>query len=498
MLSLPYFDSKQSELLLREVLETSPSAIVGETKEGRVALVNARFLELTGWQGRYEGQTIDALVSDWASRVLYPQAVESYFQSCRSGNLGSGTIELQPNPGQVIQAQCRQMTSNEGTKYRVWFFQEWKTSALAWVSHEIKNPLNAVLGFSELLSEALATTPQSQAVTESLRGLRIGAKHLQSVIGDLLDLSRLESGVVEPKPEWTSVGRFLEDLGDLFRTRFRRRGLEFQVQGPQDSPVEVWLDPGRLSQILSNFLSNALRFTKRGWVSLTVTRSGPAWEFSVEDSGVGIPIDQQKTIFEPFVQKQGQDAHKFGGSGLGLAICRTLAQSMGAHLSLESQPGTGSRFSVTFDGLDHRPEVGLGPTPPPEVSAETQILVADDERSNHWLVHGYLRGTNVTLLSAFDGAQAVELWKTHRPRIVLMDLRMPRLSGVEAAREIRALDPEGKTCLLAMSATKLSGLESGEGRERWSGFLEKPFGKREFLKFLANHLSFVDEPSPKP
>ena len=492
MISLPVSDPRQAEPLLRAIVATSHEAVVAEDATGRIAAINQRFLELIGWTIDYSGQPLDDLVSAWVSRVAHPQALEDYFANCRSASPPDHPVELQPNPGQVVEARFLSIPGAEGTRFRVWFFQEWRNSALAWVSHEIKNPLNAVLGFSELLAEALGNETAPEPVKASLRGLRIGAKHLQSVLGDLLDLTRLESGVVEIHPEWMNLLSFLEDLDDLFRTRFRRRGLEFLIEPPTGPTMELWTDPGRLSQIMSNLLSNALRFTKRGWVALRVVQKGASWEFAVEDSGVGIPADQRQTIFEPFVQKQGQDSQHFGGTGLGLAICRTLAQSLDGRLGLESTVGSGSRFTLTFDQLQFRPEArrpaDSGSSPLPKLT----LLVADDERTNFLLVQGFLRGTQVSIITASDGLEAIEMWKTHHPQVVLMDLRMPSLSGLEAGRRIRAMDGNGRTRLLAMSATRMSQTEVFEGRTVWSGFLEKPFAKKDFLKFLSNHLSLVD------
>jgi len=322
----------------------------------------------------------------------------------------------------------------------------------------------------------------------------VASKHLQAVLGDLLDLSRLESGVVETHPEWVPLASFLEDIDALYRSRFRRRSLEFLVDAPNCANVEIWIDPGRLTQILGNLLSNSLRFTKRGWVALRVGHKGKSCEFVVEDSGVGIPLDQQKTIFEPFVQKQGQAAHQFGGSGLGLAISKTLAQSLGGQIDLESDPGHGSRFTISFPSMGVRSAPGPQDCiPTPVLSSGATILVADDERTNHLLVRGFLRASSIGLLEAHDGIQAVEVWKTKRPQVILMDLRMPGLSGLEAARRIRALDPRGTTKLLAMSATKPSLIEQAEGRSLWSGYLEKPFTKQDLLKFLSKHLTIVDD-----
>lgn len=494
MISLPYSDPRQTDPLLKEILSTTKEAVVAEGPDGRVLAVNCRFLDLIGWRDSYTGQPLDDLISAWVSRVTNPRTIEEYFRLCRESSHAVDTRELQPNPGQVVEARYLVAAGSHGTSFRLWFFQEWRTSALAWVSHEIKNPLNAVLGFSELLTEALDERTASEAVRSSLRGLRIGAKHLQSVLGDLLDLSRLESGLVETRPEWVDLFQFLGDIDALFRTRHQRRGLEFVVEAPECPGIELWIDPGRLTQILGNLLSNSLRFTKRGWVALRVHDRGDSWEFVVEDSGVGVPLDQQETIFEPFVQKQGQNPRQYGGTGLGLAICRTLSQSLGGSLSLVSEPGHGSRFTVSFPGLKSRTYEGK--CQDEETSLESSgvtLLVADDEKTNQLLVQGFLKGTSVGVIEALDGFQAVEVWKRRRPQVILMDLRMPGLSGLEAARRIRALDPLGSTKLLAMSATKPSVIELAEGLPLWSGYLEKPFSKQEILKFLSKHLTIVDD-----
>jgi signal transduction histidine kinase/ActR/RegA family two-component response regulator len=490
MNSLAYFDRNQAGTLLSTILAGSSEALVCQARNGRVVAVNQRFLDLVGWAGPYAGQPLAELWASWKAEVPHPRVIEDYLARCQSGSGSEDPVEVHTHPGRVTEARFTTWTDPDGQAFDLWYFQEWRTSALAWVSHEIKNPLNAVLGFTELLTESLEGEFVSDAVRESLRGLKLGARHLNSVLGDLLDLSRLESGVVEPHPEWVSLKTFLDETADLYRTRFQRRGLEFQVQHPAGPAVQVWTDPRRLSQILGNLLSNALRFTKRGWVTLKVVHDGAKWTFLVEDSGVGIPGDQQNLIFEPFVQKHGQDQRRFGGTGLGLAICRTLAQGLGAHLGLESEVGVGSRFSVVFDSLDHRVEPGPQAKGP---KASLTLLVADDEPSNHLLVKGYLRDSPVTVVTASSGSQAFELWKEHRPKAVLLDLRMPGLSGIEVARRIRAFDFERKTTILTMSASPPSPAEAAEGRNLWSGFVEKPFGKQDLLKFLSKHLTFVDE-----
>ncbi len=168
-------------------------------------------------------------------------------------------------------------------------------------------------------------------------------------------MSRLESGVVETHPEWMNLLSFLEDLDDLFRTRFRRRGLEFLVEPPTGPVVELWIDPGRLSQILNNLLSNALRFTKRGWVALRVVQRGSSWEFSVEDSESAFRPISEEPFLSPSFRSRVRSRTTLEAQPR-LAICRTLAQSLDGRLGLESDVGSGSRFTLTFDHLQSRQE----------------------------------------------------------------------------------------------------------------------------------------------
>ena len=304
--------------------------------------------------------------------------------------------------------------------------------------------------------------------------------------------------MIEPHPEWVDLNSFLADFGDLYRSRFQSRGLEFQLIAPAPPGVQLWLDSRRMSQVMENLLANALRFTKRGWVAVRVFRDGDTWTFQVEDSGVGIPVDQQTSVFEPFVQKHGQDNRQFGGTGLGLAICRSLVRGLGGQLTLESEPGVGSRFTVVFPNLASRAAPRGSSGAMPSVPSGQSLLVADDEPSTHLLVSGFLRGTSVSIFSARNGLEAVEMWKAYRPRVALLDLKMPGVSGIEAARRIRAFDHGGRTKILAMSAMRPSNAEASEGRSLWSGFLEKPFRREDFLKFLSNHLTFVDESASSP
>ena len=458
------------------------------------AMANPSFMGLCGVKV-VAGQPLAEIIKAWRAKFPPAPVLEEYFQACRGDASFREVVELQLGSGQVIEARCSK-TEDGGARVWVWSFLERQSATLAWVSHELKNPLNAVLGFSEILQDALPPESQEEVVRESLKGLHVGGKHLQSILTDLLDYSRAESGVMEAVPRWINLSSTLNELSVLFSARFKRSGVEFLVEQDFDPRQEVWLDGGRLIQVLSNLVSNSLRFTKRGWVALRVKKTADGWRFVVEDTGIGIPQEQLASIFQPYFQVSNQPAQD--GSGLGLAICWSLAHAMGGTLAVESVLGRGSRFTVDFPHSKSRLAESEESLQPKCQQPLITILLADDEETNHLLIKAFLRGLNVRVLSAYDGLQALDLWKQFSPQAILMDLRMPGLGGTEAARRIRAADPRADLCLLAMSASLPASGDLVEGKELWSGYLEKPFGKQKFLKFLSNYFTFVDDSVKSP
>lgn len=449
-----------TESFLRELLTATRDAAVVEGLDGQMLAVNPEFLALIGWTEAYKGQSLDELVTLWRSKVSRPQVLDDYFWDCRKGDSPLPTAELEPHPGLLLYAQCITTRAIEGAPCRLWFFREYRNSAQGWVTHEVKHPLNAVLGLSERLAKTAALASSSEETHTLVQGLKLSSKQLLSVLTD------------HSTPEWVNLQVFLKEMELLNHDRFRQRGLEFLVDAPDRPGLQLWLDPTRLRQILDNLLANALEFTHKGWVALRVVDQGDVWSFAVEDTGVGISAHRQKDLLKT-------------DTGLGLLICRTLAQHLGGTLQVESELGHGSKFTVSIPNLADRSceETEKGIT----------LLVADDEKMVHLLVQSFLKGLPVTILEANDGFEAVEIWMAHRPDIVLMDLRMPKLSGLEAARRIYSFDPNSSTKILAMSGVRPAEGELVGGRRLWSGSLEKPFTQQELIRFLSKFVTLCHD-----
>lgn len=463
------------EAFLRDLLTATSDAAVVEDLDGQILAVNPAFLALVGWDKPFTGQPLDELLALWRSRFHRPEVLEGYFQSCRAGTPPASPFVLETRPGFTLEAHCIETRAIEGPGCRMWLLRERRPSAQLWLNREIRNPLSGVLGFVDLLKEDLAEVVVPEKTRSLLRGLAFGTKQLHSVLNEPTGARDLVS-----VPEWVPLDTLLEDLELQYRYRFQRRGIELLIEAPSCTGVQLLVDPGRLVRVLDHLLGNALNFTPRGWVALRVAQTPEAWTFVVEDSGVGIAPARQKELLQPSV-------------GLGTTICDAQVRSLGGTLGLESEPGHGSRFTVTLPGLRSRSDEGDCTDGGSEGKSGPTILLADDEKTIHLLIQGFLKGTGVTLLEASDGVQAVELWSLHRPEVVLMDLRMPRLSGRDAARRIMAIDPHTSTRLLAMSAISPAAKDLADGRPLWSGYLAKPFTRQGLLRFLSRYVTLGGE-----
>lgn len=314
-----------------------------------------------------------------------------------------------------------------------------KTTFLATMSHEIRTPLNAVIGMLELALKRSASAPPDR---ESLEVAHQSARSLLALIGDILDVARIESGHLTLSSERTSLRQVAESTIRVFDGLARQKGLELRLEqsGELDRPVLV--DPLRLRQVLSNLISNAIKFTEQGQV--TVSLAGTAQDdgylqlrLAVSDSGIGISAEDQQRLFQPFVQAK----ESAGGSGLGLMICRSLIDMMGGELRLESQEGVGTRVSVrlTLLQLESLPEEAE--TKVNEVVEQAlprlHVLVVDDHPVNRLLLAQQLGYLGQRVESARDGNEALALWRQHSFDLVITDCNMPGMNGYNLTRHIR-------------------------------------------------------------
>jgi len=369
-----------------------------------------------------------------------------------------------------------------------------QSAFLSNMSHEIRTPLNAVLGFSELLEDLVTDGTQRQYLST----IRAAGKTLLDLINDILLLSRTEAGRLDVLPEPVSPAAVFEEIRQIFRQKTAEKGLEFLVDVDPALPELLMLDGTRLRQILFNLVGNAVKFTEQGHVRLAVGRVDAAGEadridlrVAVEDTGIGFSEDQKDAVFEPFRQLDGQVERKYGGSGLGLAITKRLAELMNGKVSAASRKGVGSVFELTLRGVPvHRP----GGVPPPRDAAggdgeacrfeKGRVLVADDVESNRALLRAALCRAGLDVLEAGDGRQALELARTAFPDLVLMDVWMPVMDGIEASRTLKEDPVTRRIPVVALSASVEMAAETRLAQGGFDGFLLKPVDRRDLLGLL--------------
>jgi signal transduction histidine kinase/CheY-like chemotaxis protein len=357
---------------------------------------------------------------------------------------------------------------------------------IAVVSHELRTPMNAILGLNALLLACVTHKPQARKVLEYTRQ---SADHLMTVINDVLDYSQLSTGVISPRLERFALRETVRAAFELFMPKIESTRLRFECEIAQDVPVWVQTDRHRLMQVLVNLLGNAIKFTHQGRVVLRVVAQGGGVEFSVLDSGIGIPAQQQQRIFERFSQADASIQSRFGGSGLGLTISQRLVQMLGGQLALESQEGVGSRFWFSLPlQCVLAPDDAMPPKEQdPEKSQQAwRFLLVDDHAVNRLLVRQLLvrEWPKAKVSEVENGAQALALLGQDPPfDLVLMDMVMPIMDGIEATRAMR-LSPNSqirKIPVLGLTANVSTAELALFEQAGLDGLLLKPFELKHLM-----------------
>lgn len=376
-----------------------------------------------------------------------------------------------------------------------------KSAFLATMSHEIRTPMNAILGFGELLEGEVRTERERRHV----RAILSGGRSLLQIIDDILDISKIEAGMMKVQLEPSSLTQLLEFIHQLFTPQASRQGLELKLEIGSPLPPSVLLDTGRLRQILLNLVGNALKFTSKGHIVMRLTGEPNAqnrsrWKIilEVEDTGCGIPAGQLTEIFKPFVQGTNKDQANKSGTGLGLAIVKRLTDLMGGSITVKSEEGVGTVFRLEFPNVEASARL-------PKVEKDTEsevdfnelrpstLVVADDVEANRELLRSHFENTHHRLLLASNGEEALELVKHEAPDVVLMDVRMPVMDGLETLRQLRREPGYQLLPVIALTASKLPPAGQAHNAPGFDGVIMKPFTRAQLFRELAQFIPLAEK-----
>jgi HAMP domain-containing protein/signal transduction histidine kinase/ActR/RegA family two-component response regulator len=384
----------------------------------------------------------------------------------------------------------------------------YKSEFLANMSHELRTPLNSLL----ILSKMLAENREGNLTPEQVKfasTVYTSGNELLSLINEILDLSKVEAGKMQIDPAEVRLDSVQGYLEQNFRHVAEQKGLRFEVAAAPDLPAVLFSDANRLQQILKNLLSNAFKFTERGSVTVTVARAPragggeePMLAFAVRDTGIGIPKDKQKLIFEAFQQADGTTSRRYGGTGLGLTISREIARLLGGTIQVESAPGQGSTFTLVvperYGGPETRgaTESAFAPVvEPPELPADASfagrtVLLADDDVRNVFAINSVLESRQMKVLHAENGVEAIRLLEENPGvDLVLMDTMMPEMDGLTAIQNIRRRPSFSRLPIISLTAKAMKidrdkAIEAGA-----SDYVAKPVDPERLLAVMHGWLT---------
>ena len=514
---------QNNEARFRAISEAAPLGIFVTDSDGNYIYTNIQFQKITGqtaeesfgsgWQRALADEDRERVAASWYAATRTAQPFEEVYRfrrpngeiawaSVKAAAINStDTVSGWVGTVEDITARLKADAELVEAKQSAEAATHAKGQFLANMSHEIRTPLTAIIGFAEALRDERKHAPDE---LHSLDVILTNGRHLLDIINGILDLSKIDAGALTIERTSFNLVEMIEEVRMMFTPRIAEKALSFSVKYEWPLPANIITDPLRLKQVLINLLSNGIKFTDKGWIELTVGFDATTKQvnFTIADSGIGIAPEQIEKLFQPFSQANESITRQFGGTGLGLTISSHLVHALGGAIEVSSKPGDGSTFSFCITPeLDSSPrfinEI-QGEEPVAKQSSNTQptfagrVLFADDALDNRRLVDHLLRKAGVHPVLVEDGQQAITSALAEEFDLILLDVQMPNVDGLTAARALRQAGV--RTPIVSLSAGAftsdvLKAIEAG-----CSMHLAKPFTRESFFDMLKRFLQVQGAP----
>jgi PAS domain S-box-containing protein len=509
---------KASEEKMRIIMQTMEESVAVYNKD-EIKFVNAAFCSMIGYS---EDEIIGHSTDEIAAAILHPddiQTVNASAEACLNNNKierleyrylhksgeevwVSGFPAIIPwGNEKAIIATLVNITQHKKDKDELRRAKEAAESAnkaksafLANMSHEIRTPMNAVLGYSQILQRDKSLGEMQRSYIASINK---SGEHLLALINDILDMSKIEAGRVQLIPVSFDLHQMATDMKDIFWVKSEEKDLKISVDIAKDVPQYILADQSRIRQILINLIGNAVKFSKDGTIAIKFClEDSGLLSLSVSDQGIGIPEEMLDTIFEPFEQTE-KGINLVGGTGLGLSISRKLARLMGGDITVSSMLNRGSTFTFTFEFEKGEMPENVKHSNSERVVAlknnEVKVLIVDDKPLNRDVLMTMLSSIGFSLMEAVNGAEAIQLFETWKPDIIIMDIVMPVMDGREATRRIRASEQGKDVVIIAVTASALDEEKAEILKLGVNDFVRKPFREAELLESMRIYGNLVYE-----